>query len=135
MLRRFAVLILLIITSNVFIMSQNQFQLDIGLNGGISRLYHNTHFETTALYNAYEFVTISHPPGEYTWYDFVEDYGLRTEFTQPRFGFSAIASYGDIPLHLMTEAMSSSSSYKKMQIGVGGGIGKTFELLDGSYYA
>jgi hypothetical protein len=116
------------------LLTAQQFRLDLGLNGGVSQLYHKTRFETTTLYNLYKFTAISHPEG-YTWEQFTEDYEIRNSFMQPRFGFSALASYGELPLFLMAEMMSSPSSYQKMMVGVSGGVGKEFYDIDSSFYA
>ncbi|MGI9159011.1 MAG: hypothetical protein ACR2K1_04585, partial [Saprospiraceae bacterium] len=78
-------------TPSVF--AQQGLKVDLGMNVGMSRLYHNTRFETTTLYNLYKTVELTHDD-EYTWDDFADDFEIRDKFTQPRFGFSTLVTYG-----------------------------------------
>jgi hypothetical protein len=114
-------------------------KMNIGVNVGMSQLFHNTQFETTPMYNQYRFTKIAveaHAPPEYeySWEDFAKDYKLRKSFIQPRFGISAHFTYKDWPLLFAIEAMSSPSSYQKMAFGFIAGFGKEFFSLDDDYF-
>ncbi|MCB0528719.1 MAG: hypothetical protein KDC61_17480 [Saprospiraceae bacterium] len=118
--------------------SQN-LKINIGVNVGMSQLFHNTQFETTPMYNQYRFTKIaveahSPPEYEYSWEDFASDYKLRTNFVQPRLGISAHFTYKDWPLLFAVEAMSSPSSYEKMAFGFIAGFGKEFFTYDDNYF-
>lgn len=125
---------ILVILFSLPVCAQDGLKVDLGMNVGMSRLYHNTRFETTTLYNLYKTVELTHDD-DYTWDDFADDFEIRDKYTQPRFGFSTLVTYGELPLFLMGELMSSPSSYQKMMIGVSGGVGKTFFTYDSVYYA
>lgn len=120
-----------------FLYGQNQkkdFQIQVGMNFGVSQLQHNTRFETTTLHNVYQFTAISHRPAKYNWEDFEEDYELQQTILQPRFGLSALLTYKSWPIFVLGEAMSSTSSYEKMAYSVAGGIGKDFYAADEAMY-
>lgn len=126
MLRKISTLVaLFLFFLNQNIVAQN-LKVNLGLNMGMSQLFHDTRFETTPLHDLYEFTAISHRPEEYTWEEFEEDYKIRTSYIQPRFGFSAHFTYKDWPLLASFEAMSSPSSYRTMAYGVVIGVGKEF---------
>lgn len=117
---------LFLLTSNA---SAQKFKVGINLNVGYGRLYHDTNFETTKLNGLYKFVAISHSD-EYTWEEFAERYGVRSEYYQPRFGFSARFNYKEWPLVLLAEAMSSPSSYEKIAFSGTLGLGKDLPIGD-----
>lgn len=110
-------------------MQAQKFNLSIGMNLGGSNLNHQTRFESTTLRNLYETIAITHPDG-YEWEQFEEDFELRENFNQLRFGFFVRASHSNIPLLIIGEAMSSTSTYEKMAYGVTGGLGKEFYLFN-----
>ncbi len=114
-------------------------KINVGVNVGMSQLFHNTQFETTPMYNQYRFTKVaveahSPPDYEYTWADFAHDYKLRSNFVQPRFGISAHFTYKDWPLLFAVEAMSSPSSYEKLAYGFIAGFGKEFFTYDDNYF-
>lgn len=114
--------------------AQSKWNLELGLNLGASRLFHQTRFESTVLNNVYEFVAISHPGG-YSWEQFAEDYDLRKSYMQPRFGFSAHLTHKEIPVFCTVDATSSSSSYQFLAYSVAVGIGKDWSpMMDTSLY-
>lgn len=100
-------------------------RLSVGFNAGASRLMHQTRFETTALRNLYETIRITHPGG-YNWETFAEDFKLRQEFNQARFGFSGMMTHRDWPIIAIGEAMTSSSTYERFAFGLTLGLGKEF---------
>lgn len=100
-------------------------RFSVGMNVGASKLYHQTRFETTELRNLYETVKITHQE-DYTWDQFAEDFELRENFAQLRFGFSGMVTHRDWPVMVIGEAMSSSSTYEKMSFGLTAGLGKEF---------
>ncbi len=104
-------------------------QFSVNMQVGMSRLMHNTRFESTTLRNLYETVALSHKEG-YEWENFEADYQLRQSFMQYRYGFSLMATHRDIPLIAIGEAMSSSSTYERMGFGVTLGFGKQFFTLE-----
>ncbi len=126
-------LVLFLLLSAACATAQN-LKINVGINVGMSQLYHDTRFETTELYDLYQFTAISHRPDDYTWEEFEKDYKIRTSFVQPRFGVSAHLTYKDWPLLFSVEAMSSPSSYQKMAFGLVAGIGKEFFTYDDDYY-
>jgi hypothetical protein len=105
---------------------------NIGMNGGASQLFHNTDFEGNQKFQSlYKFVTFSHdPPESYTWAMFEEDYKMRKTFTQPRFGFSADLSFRGLPLHIMGDWMSSTSTYEAMTFSTTLALGHDFSIGD-----
>ncbi len=109
-------------------------KVNIGINGGMSQLFHDTRFETTPLHDLYAFTAISHRPDEYTWEEFEEDYKIRTSYIQPRFGISAHFTYKDWPVLVSVEAMSSPSSYQKMAYGLVAGLGKELYAPDSDFF-
>ena len=110
-------------------LSAQHFNVSVGLNLGYSRLHHNTRFETTTLRNLYETIKLTHPEG-YPWEKFSEDFQLRQQFMMPRFGFSALLSHRELPLVVIGELMSSTSTYEKMSYGFTVGFGQEFSLID-----
>lgn len=99
-------------------------RVDVGLNLGASQLYPNINFKSTPLNDLYEFVKIPFDNRgiPYTWEDFEKDYKLKKSITQPRYGLSAHVLYGNLPLFLNVEALSSTSGYQKLSYGVSGGF-------------
>lgn len=109
--------------------AQDGFNLQIGMNMGMSKLFHNINFQEEpklrALYNT---IAYTHPEG-YPWERFEEDFNLKTSaVVQPRFGFSGSLTYRNWPICVYGEAMSSPSSYDKMMYGVTIALGKNFDL-------
>ncbi|MEZ4918303.1 MAG: hypothetical protein R2792_04275 [Saprospiraceae bacterium] len=110
--------------------------IDIGINGGAGYLIHKTRFETTPLYNQYLIIkeVFSNQGLDYTWGMYEEDFGLRDRFIQPRFGFSALLTYGNLPFYVGGELMSSPSSYQKTVYGLSVGVGEDFYVMDSTSY-
>ncbi|MBL7774495.1 MAG: hypothetical protein JNK89_00745 [Saprospiraceae bacterium] len=107
----------------------------LGLNFGASTLYHNTHFQATNLVELYEFVQMSHkPPESYTWQNFEEDYGLRSRFSQPRYGLNLYFAHKLFPVFLNMEYMSSPSSYQKPMFAMALGLGKDFRPREMDFF-
>lgn len=100
----------------------------LGLNTGCSRLYHNTHFESTNMVEFYEAVKISHKgdPEPYTWDKFAHDYGLKSSYMMVRYGLNLYLTHKQFPIFGNVEFMSSPSSYQKMMLGFTLGLGKDF---------
>jgi hypothetical protein len=107
-------------------------RLSVGFNAGASRLLHQTRFETTPLRNLYETIRITHPGG-YNWDAFAEDFKLRQEFNQARFGFSGMLTHRDWPIIAIGEAMTSSSTYERFAFGLTVGLGKEFFSFNKQY--
>lgn len=112
--------------------------IKLGLNVGGSRLYHDTDFQSTVLHadfkrveeyveKAFEDEGIDY---DYTWEKYADDNKLRTNYLQPRFGFSMHISYDRWPAFLILDAMSSPSGYERMAYGGTLGLGKDFEIGD-----
>jgi hypothetical protein len=114
---------------------RENWNLSLGTNIGVSRLYHRIDFERTPLLDYYNsIVALPSIPNDYTWEVFVEDIQLRNAITQPRFGFSGHLSYDGIPAFLNAEIGTSSSSYQKMYFAASLGLGKDF-VSESGYYA
>lgn len=131
----------LILTTALFLSFQCAYaqlkylHLNVSLNGGYSILQHKTDFQTTPLFNLYEFVAISHGgQSNYTWEDFEETYQVREKFGQPRIGFSGQLTYRDWPIIIEGQALSSSSAYTKAAYAVSAGLGKSIYFADSSFY-
>lgn len=117
-----------LILSGTYLHAQ-KFNFSVGLNMGASRLFHETRFETTTLRNLYETIELTHAEG-YEWEKFEEDFELRQSFNQLRFGFFVRASHRNLPLLLIGEAMSSSSTYERMAYSATLGFGQEFYILN-----
>ena len=89
------IILLCLVTNTIF--AQN-LKVTVGTSLGVSKLVHNTRFETTPLHDLYEFTAISHYPDDYTWEEFQVDYEIKNSFNQPRFGIIANFSYKDLPI-------------------------------------
>ncbi|TNE59511.1 MAG: hypothetical protein EP344_08495 [Bacteroidetes bacterium] len=114
--------------------SENLF-VRLGVNMGASTLYHNTHFQATNLVEVYEFVQISHdPPESYTWGDFESDYGLKSKYSQPRFGLNLYLAHKLFPVFLNMDYLSSPSSYQKMMFAMTLGLGKDFHPMETDFF-
>jgi len=113
--------------------AQRNFHLQVGMNVGASRLYHNTNFQTSKLIPLYKTIEITHKDG-YSWEQFEEDFGLRQAYNQPRFGFSGTLSYRNWPVCVIGELMSSPSSYTKTAYSVTVALGKNFDLGDSGFF-
>lgn len=115
--------------------AQRNFHLQVGMNMGASRLYHNTNFRTSNLEDLYYTIEETHKDkGGYSWEQFEEDFGLRQAYNQPRFGFSGTLSYRNWPVCVIGELMSSPSSYTKKAYSVTVALGKNFDLGDTGFY-
>lgn len=128
----------LMLSANLFIASlagQN-FNFEVGLNAGGSKLWHQTRFEKTALLNQYNIIqkTYHNRNLTYTWQDFEDDFRLRHSFSQPRFGFTGLIAHKELPIAAVGEAMSSTSSFREMSYGVTLGLGKTYFDLDELFF-
>ncbi len=98
-------------------------------------LFHQTQFYATNLQNVFKFVELSHKDkGGYTWEQFEKDYGLRSQYAQPRYGLNAYVAHRLFPVFGNIEFMSSPSSYQKMSVALTIGIGKDFRPLDSDYF-
>jgi hypothetical protein len=110
--------------------------LSLGTNIGVSRLYHKIDFERTPLLDYYNsIVALPSIPDNYDWETFLEDIQLRSALTQPRFGFSGHLSYENIPAFINAEIGTSSSSYQKMYFAASAGLGKDFVTESGYYFS
>lgn len=110
-------------------------RVDVGLNLGASMLYPNVNFKSTPLNDLYEFVKIPFDKRgiPYAWEDFEEDFELKKYIFQPRYGLSAHVLYGDWPLFLNVEALSSTSGYQKLSYGATGGFRYALHDADSAY--
>jgi len=117
------------------ISAQSGFNFEVGMNMGMSKLYHNIRFdEEPKLVALYKTIAFTHPEG-YPWERFEQDFNLKTKsIVQPRFGFSGTLTYRDWPLAVYLEGMSSPSSYLKMTYGVTIALGKKFDLGRSDYF-
>ncbi|MEI6410913.1 MAG: hypothetical protein WCR52_16120 [Bacteroidota bacterium] len=117
------------------ITAQSGFNFEVGMNMGMSKLYHNIRFdEEPKLVALYKTIMLTHPEG-YPWSRFEEDFNLKTKsIMQPRFGFSGTLTYRDWPVAVYLEGMSSPSSYLKMTYGVTIALGKKFDLGRSDYF-
>lgn len=105
----------------------------IGMNVGYSQLFHKIDFERSPLLDYYNSIkSLPSLPPDYDWETFTDDVDLRRAVAQPRFGFTGQVSYSDIPVFLIGEIGTSSSSYQKMYMAAGVGLGK--ELFFGDDY-
>jgi hypothetical protein len=110
--------------------------LAIGLNVGLSALFHNTEYEHTTMYNFYESVEALIVPNvvpEYTWEQFLESAELKSVILMPRYGLSGHLTYGHLPLFVDGEIITSSSGYQKFAYGVTGGAGRDF-FFENDFY-
>ncbi|MBU6343295.1 MAG: hypothetical protein KGS48_17500 [Bacteroidetes bacterium] len=123
-------LISLFLFSNL--QAQRNFHLQVGMNLGASRLFHNTNFETSKLVPLYKTIEATHKEG-YSWDQFKADFGLRDAYNQPRMGFSGTLTYRNWPVAVTGEMMSSTSSYTKMAYSVTLELGKAFFLGDSDF--
>lgn len=114
--------------------SQN-LHVDFGFNMGASELFHGTKFKETPLLDQYEIIEeVKYRDNEtYTWDNFEEDFGLKTHYIQPKFGFTAHITYADWPVMAVAEAMSSPSAYTKMSYGATIGFGKDLFNYDSTF--
>jgi hypothetical protein len=127
--------ILVIFLFNAFhfsLQAQNKLGLSISTNVGASWLRHQTDYKTTPLYDQFEIVQeyFAKEGIEYTWEQFAKSSQLRSSFMQPRVGFSAHVTWGNLPLLLILDAMSSSSGFEKASFAATLGMGKEFEIGD-----
>lgn len=113
--------------------AQGGLRLQFGMNVGASQLHHGIRFEDSKLNLHYKSIALTHPEG-YTWEQFEENFGLREAYIQPRFGFSAHVSYRNLPVFLIVDAMSSSSSYEKMAYSGTIAMGKNFDIGRTDYF-
>lgn len=104
--------------------------LSIGMDMGASQLYHQIDFERTPLLDFYNSIKAAPSHSDYTWDEFLLDYDLRKTIKQPRFGFSALLTYGNVPAFIRGDFMSSTSSYQKMSFSAMAGIGKDIVFGD-----
>ncbi len=124
---------LFLLTSTVVNAQFRKLNVSVGMNIGASRLLHDTRFESTPLNNLYQTIELTHKEG-YEWEQFEDDFQLRQSFTQLRFGFFARVTHRTIPLILILEAMSSTSTYEQMGYSGTLGFGKEFYILDKEVY-
>jgi hypothetical protein len=116
--------------------AQSDFHLQVGMNVGGSALFHNINFQETPLYAQYDInkKLVKDLYGkDLTWPEFSKEFGLRSHYIMPRFGFSGHLTYQDWPVFVAAEAMSSPSTYTKMEFGVTVGMGQYWTLDDESW--
>ena len=131
----FTLCMVLLLAGQVAAQKKENLFVRLGLNMGASKLYHNTHFQATNLVEVYEFVQLSHdPPESYTWGDFEEDYGLKSKYSQPRFGLNLFLAHKLFPVFLNMDYMSSPSSYQKMMFAMTLGLGKDFRPPETEFF-
>lgn len=118
---------------NVLAELREGWNLSIGMNIGVSQLFHKIDFERTPMLDLYNFIKAAPSHSDYKWETFVEDYELNSTLNQPRFGFSGTLTYGEIPAFLAAEFMSSTSSYQKMAFSATVGLGKDVLFGESSF--
>lgn len=130
MIRRNILLLLWPLLLGTTAVQGQRLRVDVGLNGGASQLWHNIDFKSTPMNDLYEFVKIAFDKRgiPFTWEDFEDTYQLNPYVFQPRYGLSAHVLYGNLPLFLNVEALSSTSSYQKLSYGAT--IGFRYALRD-----
>lgn len=119
---------------NVLEELKDSWNLSIGMDIGASELYHQIDFERTPLLDFYNSIKAAPSHSDYEWETFVVDYDLKKSIKQPRFGFSALLTYGNIPAFIKGEFISSTSSYQKMTFTAMAGIGKDI-VFGNDYFA
>lgn len=135
MQKKYAVFAAFLLVSQYTFAQLKHLNLNVSMNGGYSELAHKTDFQTTPLYNLYDFVAFSHGgTDDYTWSQFLETYKIKDRFAQPRVGFSAMLTYRDWPIKALGEAMSSPSSYTRASYAVTLGLGKDIYISDSTWY-
>jgi hypothetical protein len=107
--------------------------LSVGMDLGMSDLYHQIDFERTPLLDFYNSIRAAPSHSDYEWETFVEDYDLKSAIRQPRFGFTGLLTYGNIPAFVRADFLSSTSSFQKMAFSVMAGIGKDL-IFNEDYY-
>lgn len=134
MQKKYAVLALCLLLSQLAFAQLKYFNFNVSMNGGYSQLLHKTDFKTTNLVNLWAFIN-EHPTlPDLTWEEFLSGYEIRDRFWQPRVGFSAQLTYRDWPIKILGEAMSSPSSYTRGSYAVTLGLGKDLYLSDSTWY-
>ena len=115
---------------------REKWNLSLGMDMGISQLYHKVDFQRTPMYDFYNSIKAG-PLPDYTWEEFEEDYDFKKTIIQPRFGFAALLTYGNVPAFLSGEFISSSSSYQKMTLSATLGLGKDifFGFEENNYFS
>ncbi len=135
MQKKYALFAAFLLLSQITFAQLKYLNLNVSINGGYSELVHKTDFETTPLYNLYDFVAFSHGgKGNYTWDEFMDTYQITDRFWQPRVGFAALLTYRDWPIKILGEAMSSPSSYTRSSYAVTFGLGKDLYISDSTWY-
>jgi hypothetical protein len=135
MQKKYAVLSAFLLLSQLMFAQLKYLNLNVSINGGYSELMHKTDFQTTPLYNLYDFVAFSHGgKDDYSWDQFMETYQIKDHFGQPRMGFSALLTYRDWPIKVLGEAMSSPSSYTRVSYAATMGLGKDIYISDSTWY-
>lgn len=135
MQKNYVLLVAFLLLSQLASAQLQHLNLNVNINGGYSELLHKTDFQTTPLYNLYDFVAFSHGgKDDYTWEQFLETYQIKNHFGQPRMGFSALLTYRDWPIKAIGEAMSSPSSYTRASYSATLGLGKDIYISDSTWY-
>jgi len=135
MQKKYAVFAAFLLLSQMAFAQLKHLNLNVSVNGGYSMLTHKTDFQTTPLYNLYDFVAFSHGgKDDYTWDEFLDTYQIKDQFGQPRVGFSGLLTYRDWPIKALGEAMSSTSSYTRISYAVTMGLGKDIYISDSTWY-
>lgn len=71
--------------------------LALGMDIGASQLYHKIDLERTHMKDLYDYIVKLPSTSDLTWEQFVADNEFKKSILQPRFGFSALLTYGNIP--------------------------------------
>lgn len=103
---------------------REKWNLAVGMDMGVSQLYHKVDFKRTPMLDLYNYIVSLPSTSDLTWEQFAEDNQFKNNILQPRFGFSALLTYGNIPAFARGEFISSTSSFQKMSYGVTVGLGK-----------
>ncbi len=103
---------------------RESWNLSLGMDLGASMLRHKIDFKRTPMLDLYNYIVSLPSVEDLTWEQFEADNEFKKSIVQPRFGFSALLSYGNVPAFLRGEFVSSTSSFQKMSYGLTIGLGK-----------
>ncbi len=116
---------------------REKWNLAIGMDMGASMLRHKIDFRRTPMLDLFNYINSLPSVEDLTWEQFQADNDFKKSIVQPRFGFSAMLTYGNVPAFLRGEFISSTSSFQKMSYGVTIGLGKDllFGYEDDTYFS
>jgi hypothetical protein len=103
---------------------REKWNLSIGMELGASMLTPKIDFQRTPMLDLYNYIVSLPSTEDLTWEQFEKDNDFKKTILQPRFGFSALLTYGNVPAFVRGEFISSTSSFQKMSYGVTVGLGK-----------